>query len=82
MKRRNFFLGLTAAVVGAALELRLAVAPAPAAPRWCIDDLLRQEAQHISEDLQKRIGGESPWVALCPPRTPGLETTLLTNYTK
>lgn len=26
MKRRNFFLGLTAAVVGAALELRLATA--------------------------------------------------------
>ena len=33
MKRRNFFLGLTAAVVGAALELRLATAlPDPLPP--------------------------------------------------
>ena len=52
MKRRNFFLGLTAAVVGAALELRLAVAPVPAALRFTVVELEALYQRLVAENWQ------------------------------
>ena len=52
MKRRNFFLGLTAAVVGAALELRLAATPALTPPRFTVVELEARYQRLIVENWQ------------------------------